>query len=128
MPKSGTPRSAHNEWCSHHPRAKDKPPTRQVAWYRRERAKWIAHLGGKCAVCGATEELEFDHDVPRDWRPEKKSRWQRLTIYIREIRAGKIKQVLCRVCNARKGYPDGQLELLDAAEERCKKEREKGPF
>lgn len=106
------------EWCSHHHNARSEDQlsprnVRNVKWYRRERTKWIAHLGGKCAVCGTTEELEFDHDVPRDWDPAKTSRWQRLRNYIREIKAGKIKQVLCRSHNASKGYPDGQQELLD---------------
>lgn len=124
------------EWCSRHPRAKPQPANRNVAWYRRERPKWLHYLGGKCGMCGKTleeaeaegETLEFDHDQPRDWNPSKTSRWQRLRNYIHEIREGKIKQVLCRSCNGRKGYPDGQLELLDAAEERRKKKRDAEPF
>lgn len=105
-------------YCHHHPRAKPEPSNRHVAWYRRERAKWIAALGGKCAVCGTTDELEFDHDSPRDWVPNRKSRWQRLRLYIRDIKAGKITQLLCREHNAKKGYPDGQLELLENAADR----------
>jgi 5-methylcytosine-specific restriction endonuclease McrA len=32
-------------------------------WVKR-RAAAIAHLGGKCLVCGTTEGLEFDHVDP----------------------------------------------------------------
>lgn len=110
---------------------------RDVRWYRRERAKWLVvvavrhrypktplPLDGEpvaqwlarhrltltdptCAVCGTTEELEFDHDEPRDWIANKTSRWQRLRLYIRDIKAGKVKHLLCRVHNAQKGRPEG---------------------
>lgn len=100
-------------YSNRHPKAKPTPPNHNVAWYRTERARWIAILGGRCAHCGTTDELEFDHDQPRDWDPAKTSRWQRLRNYIREIREGKIKQLLCRSCNASKGFPDGQRELLE---------------
>lgn len=40
----------------------------QARWMRDRRKRAHAYLGGKCAVCGATERLEFHH---RD--PEKKS-------------------------------------------------------
>lgn len=115
------PPEPNREWCAHHPKAKPEPSNRNVAWYRRERAAWVAKLGGKCAHCGSTEELEFDHETPRDWDPAKTSRWQRLRNYIKDIKAGKIKQLLCRSCNARKGYPDSQQELLDAAAARKKR-------
>lgn len=29
--------------------------------YYKRRTEWIEKLGGKCVVCGATENLEFDH-------------------------------------------------------------------
>ena len=34
--------------------------------YRGRRERAIRYLGGRCAVCGATENLEFDHMVPVD--------------------------------------------------------------
>lgn len=111
-------------YCTHHPKAKPQPSNPNVAWYRRERARWIAFLGGCCAKCGTTEELEFDHDVPRDWQPSRTSRWQRLRNYIKDIKAGRVKSLLCRSCNASKGYPAGQLEQLDAAQKR----KEEQPF
>lgn len=121
------------EWCSHHPRAKPQPANRNVAWYRRTRTWLIAELGGKCVECGTTDELEFDHLTPRDWHPNKTSRWQRLRNYIKDWRRGIAEGVpritlRCRSCNGRKGYPDGQLELLDAAEERRKKRADAEPF
>lgn len=102
-------------WCKHHkPRRHESQISPQlvkdVRWYRRERAKWIAFLGGKCSVCGTTEELEFDHDEPRDWVANKTSRWQRLRLYIRDIKAGKVKRLLCRVHNAQKGRPEAREE------------------
>lgn len=113
---------------THPVKPKPQPANRQVAWYRRERAKWIAHLGGKCAVCGTTEDLEFDHDQPRDWIPNRKSRWQRMVIYIREIKEGRIKQLLCRSHNASKGYPDGQQELIALREAGRERQRTNEPF
>lgn len=105
------------QWCSRH-RPQHPPSNRNVAWYQRERPKWIAFLGGKCSWpgCDATTELEFHHDEPRNWEPRKTSRWQRLRNYIRDIKAGKVRRLLCRVHNAMAGYPDGQLALLEEKE------------
>ena len=36
----------------------------QCEWYASRRLKGIELLGGKCAQCGATEDLEFDHIDP----------------------------------------------------------------
>lgn len=36
----------------------------QREWYAARRAKGIELLGGKCVLCGATEELELDHIDP----------------------------------------------------------------
>lgn len=123
---SDLPPERDRTFCRHHPRRKPTASNRNVAWYRRERPKWIAYLGNKCGLCGKTleeaeaegETLEFDHHVPRDWEPARTSRWQRLRNYIREIKEGKIRQALCRSCNGRKGYPDGQQELLDGRAQR----------
>lgn len=32
------------------------------------RAYWVEHLGGRCAFCGDTADLQFDH---KDWRTKK---------------------------------------------------------
>jgi 5-methylcytosine-specific restriction endonuclease McrA len=36
--------------------------------YRRKRAELIAKLGGKCVVCGTTENLQIHHIEPIDSR------------------------------------------------------------
>lgn len=71
------------------------------AWIARRRAHLIALLGGECVRCGEDGEndlLEFDHPEGRDWEPNKKSQWQRLALYAREIAQGKLR-LLCRGCN-----------------------------
>lgn len=37
---------------------------KQDRHYRRKRQAAIEYLGGKCVVCGATNNLEFDHVDP----------------------------------------------------------------
>lgn len=119
-------------WCSRHRPRKHESQlsprlSRDVKWYRRERDRWIAFLGGKCAECGDTEELEFQHDAPRDWVANKTSRWQRLRNYIRDIKAGRITRLLCRSCNAAAGRPKGESEVIEAAG-KCKKAHQSEPF
>jgi hypothetical protein len=98
----------------HPPKRKPIAPNRQVAWARRERAKLITLLGGKCEKCGESDpaNLEFNHTSPRNWEPRKHSQWGRIFRYRRDYAAG-ILNLLCRSCNASVGYPDGQQELLD---------------
>ena len=36
----------------------------QREWYAARRVKGVAHLGGKCAQCGTTDDLEIDHIDP----------------------------------------------------------------
>lgn len=36
------------------------------ARYEQQRAMFIAYLGGKCAICGSTDDLQFDHKDPSD--------------------------------------------------------------
>jgi len=85
--------------------------TDPATWAKKRRAVLIAQLGGKCAQCGSTELLEFNHIFGRDWKMEKKSRWQRLAIIAREIEAGEI-NLLCRSCNASDGHNHKRKGLL----------------
>lgn len=105
-------------WCkSHHPRVHESQLSetlaRHVKWYRREREKLIAALGGKCVDCGTAEELEFDELVARPPgmpRPNRTSRWQRLRNYLKLWKWGKERGIealtlRCRVHNAERGEP-----------------------
>lgn len=78
---------------------------RQRAWARRVRAQLIEQLGGKCVDCGATEELEFDHLVPRRWVCRHKDPSWRMSLIRAEIAAGEI-ALRCAECNKRKGVPE----------------------
>jgi hypothetical protein len=82
---------------------------------RRLRAKrWqilIEILGGKCEVCGTTEDLQVDHLQPRDWK--RCETWSDVALkkHIEEAKAGKV-QLLCGFHNRQKGQPaadDGEF-------------------
>lgn len=75
---------------------------RQRIWAQNERARLVQLLGAKCNACGETEELEFDCREPRGRGHHGMSSDQRISFYRAEMRKGNI-QLLCRVCNAKKG-------------------------
>lgn len=81
--------------------------------YHRRRAELIEQLGGKCAKCGSTDKLEFDH-WPRacTWAHNKKNPWQRMKIYMEEAAKGMIR-LLCRRCNRKQGDPDTSFDPRD---------------
>lgn len=74
----------------------------QVRSYRRKRAELIVVMGGECALCHDTEELEFDHPRGRDWKPKDHNRWVRLKRYAADWMAGRLR-LLCRSCNGSLG-------------------------
>lgn len=83
------------------------------AWLHRYRQNIIEFLGGKCAMCPETENLEFDHIDPntRTWAAQALSRHNRLARYAREAKEGKL-QLLCGFHNKVKGARDAvQLEI-----------------
>src|SRR5947209_2351671 len=86
-----------------------------VRRYRRGRQELIDQLGGKCADCGATEDLEFDHPSGRTWEARKTSRWQRLALYRREAKDGKI-ELRCKDCNKRRGSPRRKQQTADESD------------
>jgi 5-methylcytosine-specific restriction endonuclease McrA len=53
---SGKCRTHYNEYMKEY----------MLARYYRRQAEWREKLGGKCDVCGTTENLEFDHLVASD--------------------------------------------------------------
>lgn len=64
----------------------------------------IAQLGGRCAQCGAADNLTFDHIHGRTWSVRSVHASKRLRIYQREADQGLI-QLLCLSCNSKKGDP-----------------------
>lgn len=75
--------------------------TAAADWYTLARLRLVAELGGKCVYCGDQDTLEFHHtNGGRTWTARKKSRWQRLALYRREVAASKV-VLACRGCNAR---------------------------
>lgn len=105
----------------HAPKIKVSPSIKirkDVLWARRMRWALIQLLGARCVECLTEYDssdpsyLEFDHTAPRDWQPNRTSRWQRMRNYWRDWELG-ILCLRCRNCNARKGYPGGQLEMLE---------------
>jgi 5-methylcytosine-specific restriction endonuclease McrA len=89
---------------------------------RQRRAFLMQQMGGRCAFCGSSEFLEFDHMVPRRWVAAAKSRWQRQREYERDDALGELR-LLCRSCNGRdgalrrwvKGVLDGVVDASVAA-------------
>lgn len=75
---------------------------RQKQWARRERARLIGVLGGKCVDCGAVDDLEFDCIYPmgHDHHPWESS--ARISFYRGQLAAGNL-ALRCKVCNGRKG-------------------------
>lgn len=92
------------------------PPGRdhRAEWQRRKlrvyakacelRAQLRRELGGLCAVCGATDDLEFHHPKGRDWQPRKKSLLQRMRLYWRDHKVHPL-TLLCSGCNTKIGSP-----------------------
>ena len=75
------------------------------------RGKAIVQLGGKCAICGSTEELEFDH-VNRD--PDPRSRKGHGTMWtFSEARLQKELekcQLLCKLHHLEKTRKENSVE------------------
>jgi ribosomal protein L40E len=73
---------------------------------RRKREILLKLLGGKCRRCGGINGLEPNHTQKRLWRSRELWSNQRLKKYIEEAKAGVLKELLCRGCNASEGQPD----------------------
>ena len=74
------------------------------AWKAGRRAKLVEMLGGKCARCGATEDLEFDHIDPATKcftiSGALSKAWSEL------VEEALKTQLLCPPCHREKGYED----------------------
>ncbi len=78
-------------------------PARYLAqWADRQRYDLMVELGGRCANCGAEDDLEFDHPNGRSWDLRVVSRWTRIIRYRREAREGNLR-LLCKPCNGSDG-------------------------
>ncbi len=73
--------------------------------YSARKAALVERLGGKCAQCGATTDLTFDHLLPRTWKSKDVHATKRLRLYAEEAERGEI-QLLCGRCNSSKGAPE----------------------
>jgi hypothetical protein len=87
--------------------------TYKATWHRQQRAArrqaLIAEMGGACTLCGATEDLEFDHwPAPASVCLSQFNSTFRLLHYRSCWKAGGLR-LLCRRCNASQGNPDGKL-------------------
>lgn len=95
----------------------DKPSAVRMRRHRAAfRQRLIDLLGGECVECGATEKLEFDHRVQRDWVGVDLWSNHKLRKYAEEIAEGKI-ELRCWSCNARKGKPEMTAEDLQREHE-----------
>lgn len=73
------------------PEDRYKKRERQARWYRNNRLAAIELLGGKCVVCGTTEELEVDHVDPLEKASSNIWSWSKA----RRLEELKKCQVLC---------------------------------
>jgi 5-methylcytosine-specific restriction endonuclease McrA len=85
----------------------------KATWHRQQRAArrqaLIAEMGGACVLCGATEDLEFDHwPAPAPCDHSRYNSTHRLAHYRNCWKTGGLR-LLCRNCNAAQGNPDGKL-------------------
>jgi hypothetical protein len=76
-----------------------------------------AALGGVCKKCGTAEALEFHHPDGRDWAARKKNLAQRMRLYWRDFRAGRL-ELLCSGCNKAAGAPQGFWQRAQAKKEK----------
>lgn len=88
-------------------------PTPPNKWAKAARLRLIAELGGRCAKCGRTHDLEIDHPQGRDWEPCKLSSSARVSRYRREAKQGLVR-LLCKWCNG----ADGPWQKQSRAERR----------
>lgn len=57
----------------------------QAAYRRKRRSETIEYLGGKCVVCGTTENLEFNHKDPTTKSFNLGRFWGKLEDYWAEV-------------------------------------------
>lgn len=87
---------------------------RQRDWARRTRDNLRTALGGKCSVCGSTDDLEFDVILPVD-QPHHRIEWSARMSFYRQQHA---RHNLDLKCSHHNGAKQDQFvlngDLLDA--------------
>lgn len=74
-------------------------------------------LGGKCVRCGDTENLSFEHIVPRNYHINRLHSAQRLRVVQKEIDRGEV-TVACVSCNSYfRNHPEYQKAFHQACTE-----------
>ena len=83
---------------------------------------WLARLGGKCAKCGSTEQLEFDHIDPSTKEYHPTNLWtRREETVVAELAKC---QLLCNSCHIEKSADEKRKirphGLLKYKKEKCR--------
>lgn len=90
-----------------------RPPGAATRWHKtwvqKHRAALLEQLGGKCALCGSTEDLTFDHIKGRDYVLSSMNQASRIRTYKKEAEQGLLR-VLCWDCNRKHLPPKPQTE------------------
>ena len=86
----------------------------QHRWMQQRRKRAISYLGGECAHCETTENLQFDHinAQTKDYAISKllSAKWDRLVEELNKC------QLLCRFCHLEKSRAEGSQSKLTEAD------------
>lgn len=83
-----------------------------IRLYHRKRQEYITKLGGKCAICGSTVDLQFDHIDPQHKELAVSACLTSLKV---EKELSKC-QLLCKNCHKQKTHDNndnGRIKLSD---------------
>lgn len=80
-------------------------PQHPTIWARNARFKLLFLLGGCCAHCSSTRELEFDCKIPQGHVHHTLGTAKRMVFYRKQHAAGNL-QILCKRCHKKKSVLD----------------------
>lgn len=80
-------------------------PQHPTTWARNARFNLLFKLGGCCAECSITKELEFDCIIPQGHYHHAIGKVHRMVFYRKQHAEGNL-QILCRGCNRKKVKSD----------------------
>jgi len=81
-----------------------------IEFFRVWRSETIEYLGGKCAKCGSTEKLEFDHINPEDKLLDLAHSWGMANKALLQAEIDKC-QLLCHECHKKKTNQENSLRF-----------------